>query len=760
MSTMRCSVVLMFLVLLHQEVALETNVSSVQLAVEATSGAFTVSIDQTTWFTSGPVAVHLNGAWASTEDGSLTLQTHRVYNGYDAWGRLSATELTWKAKGGVMFYTVYKEYLEVPAVAFEQIYPDGAVNTSVGGPLMSSFPTVNINGVEKDQKGYLTYSDNVAAHVSVGDWSNAELIPGGGPGGFPLVVFDRKTKTAVVMSPASQFMAASQGVWKGMNGHNYLGFGLLGSITQIPLEFHYETVFYVGAGTNAAMENWGKLMMLRYGKDDSFRQADFSINYVGYWTDNGACYYYDSDKDNYENTLIAVKNYADDVGLPFRYLQIDSWWYFKGNANGVKNWTAMPDVFPRGIEYLHNMTSWPIFAHNRYWSTNTDYAKQNGGQFDFIVESNAALPVSAEFWDYLISSSKREWNLFVYEQDWLDTEFNTLKALQENATLGRMWLRQMGQAAQKYGLTIQYCMPYPRHLLQSLEVPAVTQTRASNDYTAGNTQWRIGDTSILNHAVGLAPFKDNFFTNSTQPAGCHSTHQEPYPLLQAVVATYSTGPVGPSDHIDAVDKTIVMQTCTLDGQILKPTKPMRTIDRSFIQRAFGSGGPSGEVWTTHSQVSGLHWHHVFAADLVSEFSFSPNDLLDFHPPTQSPTSWVAYPHNMSSNPIPFDQSHPIKLPVCGRADFGLWHIAPMLENGWFLLGELDKFVPVSQQRIISIATTNIEIQVELAGVPGEQVSISFWNPSSSASGGKVMKHACIISGGGLVTLAAPEGTCS
>ena len=151
---------------------------------------------------------------------------------------------------------------------------------------------------------------------------------------------------------------------------------------------------------------------------------------------------------------------------------------------------------------------------------------------------------------------------------------------------------------------------------------------------------------------------------------------------------------------------------------------------------------------------------MFAADLVSEFSFSPNDLLDFHPPTQSPTSWVAYPHNMSSNPIPFDQSHPIKLPVCGRADFGLWHIAPMLENGWFLLGELDKFVPVSQQRIISIATTNIEIQVELAGVPGEQVSISFWNPSSSASGGKVMKHACIISGGGLVTLAAPEGTCS
>ena len=51
-------------------------------------------------------------------------------------------------------------------------------------------------------------------------------------------------------------------------------------------------------------------------------------------------------------------------------------------------------------------------------------------------------------------------------------------------------------------------MPYTRHLLQSLEVSVVTQTRASDDYTAGNTQWKIGDTSILDHAVGLAPFKD------------------------------------------------------------------------------------------------------------------------------------------------------------------------------------------------------------------------------------------------------------
>ena len=51
-------------------------------------------------------------------------------------------------------------------------------------------------------------------------------------------------------------------------------------------------------------------------------------------------------------------------------------------------------------------------------------------------------------------------------------------------------------------------MPYPRHVLQSVTIPVVTQVRVSDDYTPGNDQWRIGVTTILAHAVGLAAFKD------------------------------------------------------------------------------------------------------------------------------------------------------------------------------------------------------------------------------------------------------------
>lgn len=50
------------------------------------------------------------------------------------------------------------------------------------------------------------------------------------------------------------------------------------------------------------------------------------------------------------------------------------------------------------------------------------------------------------------------------------------------------------------------------------------------------------------HSLNLAPFKDTFWTTSNQ-SGSEYSQGEPYPELQAAVATLTTGPVGPSDKI-------------------------------------------------------------------------------------------------------------------------------------------------------------------------------------------------------------------
>ena len=55
------------------------------------------------------------------------------------------------------------------------------------------------------------------------------------------------------------------------------------------------------------------------------------------------------------------------------------------------------------------------------------------------------------------------------------------------------------------------CMSHVRHVLQSVECPAITNVRASDDYHPGNEQWNVGTSSILAHALGVAPSKDNYW---------------------------------------------------------------------------------------------------------------------------------------------------------------------------------------------------------------------------------------------------------
>jgi len=84
------------------------------------------------------------------------------------------------------------------------------------------------------------------------------------------------------------------------------------------------------------------------------------------------------------------------------------------------------------------------------------------------------------------------------------------------------------------------CMPYPRHALQSVEIPAVTQVRASDDYVPNSretTQWHMGDSSMLAHALGLAPFKDNWWSSSSQPGSSVGLNTEPNPPTQVCLGT-------------------------------------------------------------------------------------------------------------------------------------------------------------------------------------------------------------------------------
>ena len=102
-----------------------------------------------------------------------------------------------------------------------------------------------------------------------------------------------------------------------------------------------------------------------------------------------------------------------------------------------------------------------------------------------------ALPYDPEFWPFLLGRAAKAWGLKTYEQDWLWVQFLGMQRMLESATLGREWLLQMGEAALANDVSIEYCMALPRHAMQSVEIPAVTQIRASDDYGPDHRFWQV-----------------------------------------------------------------------------------------------------------------------------------------------------------------------------------------------------------------------------------------------------------------------------
>ena len=64
------------------------------------------------------------------------------------------------------------------------------------------------------------------------------------------------------------------------------------------------------------------------------------------------------------------------------------------NGGGTKLWAPTAQTFPRGLAWLHSQTGFHWQLHNRYWSSDCDYATQNNGSYDFFIPgSNCSDPL-------------------------------------------------------------------------------------------------------------------------------------------------------------------------------------------------------------------------------------------------------------------------------------------------------------------------------------------------------------------------------
>ena len=257
----------------------------------------------------------------------------------------------------------------------------------------------------------------------------------------------------------------------------------------------------------------------------------------------------------------------------------------------------------------------------------------------------------------------------------------------------------MGAGAAAAGVSMQLCMAYPRHALASIEMPTVTQIRASDDHVPGSnggdstTQWKMGYSSMLAWSLGLAGFKDNYWSSATQPgSSCGKDAKEITPSLHNAASTFSAGPVSPGDGVGMSDVPQIMRACAASGRLLHPSRPMTAIDAEVVAAVFGAGAgrPEGNVHATYSLVSGAIFDHVMGVDLAAPYAVTSADLAAIRSdiPLRSPgvplpaPAGVAYSVNADSfDPASlvvakFGPAAPIALAACSFADFQVVHTAP------------------------------------------------------------------------------------
>eukprot|EP01137_Pigoraptor_chileana_P030725 Opistho-2@17610 len=566
--------------------------------------------------------------------------------------------------------------------------------------------------------------------------------------------------------------------------------GLQGLLPDIPVGFTHTTLLLYGNGVHECMSDWGNALLRRSGKPRTLPTADVVVSHLGYWTDNGAYYSYltENATASYESTLEHISAYLHDSDIPAAYVQYDSYWYQKAKAGGMFRWEPNSVYFPHGFNWT--LSAVPTVLHANYFDETTDYRNSHNMQ----CADGFCIPLDDGVYLEMMGKAKEAWHLAVYEQDWMITVFEGMGFMRKNITAARTWLVAMGDAAAHHGLTVQYCMATAGQLLQSTEIPAVTQARARHDYRPSIEAWDIGLTSMLIWSVGIYPFKDDFWSSRNEtgcryPLGC----LEPNPLLNALVSALSAGPVGPSDKIGLIDKTLVMRTCRSDGLLLKPDRPFFPPDASFRstfaalrkERVHGDLGHVKwtipfNIGTTESQHGALLWRYVLATRVdATGVGIHPLDI-DMSAGDVASTEYVAFDFfafQSNATVAVFSDTLPLLLvPVhqpsmSTQVPFSYQVVAPVITlsgGAIVILGETDKFVTMSTLRFTSFLVGDSAVTLEIVGVAGETVLVSYAAGWSIGHSGRsepvpsISSVSCLVgqAGGALVKCDAHSCACS
>jgi hypothetical protein len=631
--------------------------------------------------------------WAFTGELGDSASNLRIESGQDRLGAYRELRFSWRRQGA--FNGKIRTYVSRPVVLFgitsKEPVADGA---AIRFPRFTGLPK-NLH--------HFSYKNEAFAPRSFALEETAT----------PWLLFDDQMH-AVVLSPAANYMIAS------MRGDGIeIASGLNEGVADLPADFTHETLMTFEDGVNAAWDSWGTALTELQGKHRPANDADVGLRYLGYWTDNGAAYWYNYEQGlGYAGTLETLVQRYRDEGIPLRYLQLDSWWYSKSltgpggeslkpknselpteawnRYGGLLEYKAHPGVLPEGLAAFQKKVGLALITHNRWIDPASPYHAH--------YEISGIAAIDPGFWREIMGYVSSA-NVVTYEQDWLNVIYKYSPALGTSPTAGNAFTDGMAQAAQEKGMSLQYCMALPRHFLQGTRYGNLTTIRTSDDRLTRSKWDSFLYASRLASALGIWPWADVFMSTETD---------------NVLIATLSGGIVGNGDKIGAENKENLLRAVRSDGVIIKPDAPllpidgMYTSDAAAMRTADGASSLPPMIAAAHTDHGALRTAYVYAYSRGSEVATAA------FTPAQVGVSRDVYlydAHARTARRLAASERFTFDLAANSTAYFLL---VPVSSAGVALFGDDAKFVPDGRKRIASIVKASNRLIVTVTFAPQEK----------------------------------------
>lgn len=580
-----------------------------------------------------------------------------------------------------------RRYDLLPVALLSVTYVAAAANSATPFPTFTRYPEL---------PHHASYSDTEFGPVSF-DTLTADS---------PFVFFDDNAST-FVLSAASDFMNAATIELAG----GALAAGIDPAVTTFPAGFTHRTLLVAESGINAAYATWGSALLSLSGKTRVASDATPYLSRMGYWTDNGAYYYYNYDTTTgYPATLASVRDSFTQLGMPLAYVQLDSWWYPKGperlwsdKANGQYTYTADTTLLPEGLPSLHQSLALPLVTHARWIDPSSPYA------IEYTMSGHVSTDPAywAETASYLAAGG-----VTVYEQDWLNQ--NALPTT-TNLTDQGTFMDGMAGAMATAGIDVQYCMPLPRHYLQGSKYPNVTTTRVSVDRFSRPRYEDFLFTSLLTSSLGAWPWVDTF--NSPE-------------MDNLLLATLSAGMVGIGDQVGSSSISNLLQAARPDGVIVKPDAPIVPLDETFLRLANGVDAPL--VGATYSDFGSLRASYVYA------FNVGTSVTAAYTPASLGYSGQVFIWSYFAGTGVLAAASATYTEDLTNGSLYDI--VVPVGASGMALVGDRGKFVSLGKKRFTQLVDTGtMTLSLSFAA---EETSVTLHGyansrPTATASVGSV-----------------------